>query len=551
MSSSYEKLPHECGSSDALQVFWNDKEAPTGYCFACDTYVPDPYGGKAPAKKPLLTKTKEEIESELNEINGLPVVELPKRNLRKASLEWYGIKIALSETDGQSPTVSYFPYYEDGRLLGYKCKLIPHKKMWALGDMKGHKDLFGWEQALSTGGKVLYITEGEEDAVALYQALREKQAGGKWADLQPAVVSLPNGAGGAKKDITANLSKIRHSFKDIVLVFDRDQPGQQAERDVLQILPMARTVDIPAKDANACIMEGKALALANACLFKSSIPKNTRIITASSLYETSREEPAYGLSYPWPSLTKLTRGMRTGETYYLGAGVKLGKTTIRDTLVAHLITEHKMKVFLAGPEETNKKTVKQVLGKAVGRIFHDPEIPFDFDAYDEATKIIKDDLYLLDLYQHLGWDSLRSDIMVAAQEGCKAIFIDPITNLTNGVASGEANTALQEIAQELASIALDLDLIIWIFCHLKAPLQGAAHERGGKVLSNQFAGSRAMMRSCHMMVGLEGNKDPDLEIEQRNTRRLVILEDREFGSSGFVNMYYNTNTGTYTEMKGV
>ena len=138
--------------------------------------------------------------------------------------------------------------------------------------------------------------------------------------------------------------------------------------------------------------------------------------------------------------------------------------------------------------------------------------------------------------------------MVAAHEGCKVIFIDPITNLTNGVPSGEANTALQEIAQELSAIALDLDLLIWIFCHLKAPLAGDPHERGGKVMSNQFAGSRAMMRSCHMMVGLEGDKDPDIPEEQRVMRRLIVLEDREFGSSGYVNLHFNTNTEIYTEV---
>lgn len=47
-----------------------------------------------------------------------------------------------------------------------------------------------------------------------------------------------------------------------------------------------------------------------------------------------------------------------------------------------------------------------------------------------------------------------------------------------------------------------------------------------KVQSHQFAGSRAMMRACHTMVGMEGNKDPDLTLEERNIRRLVLLKMR-------------------------
>ncbi|KKK45211.1 hypothetical protein LCGC14_3165850, partial [marine sediment metagenome] len=199
-------------------------------------------------------------------------------------------------------------------------------------------------------------------------------------------------------------------------------------------------------------------------------------------------------------------------------------------------------------EEANRKTVQMVLGKVAGKIFHDPDVEFDYDAYDEAADVVGDRLFMLSLYQHLGWDSLRNDIMVAVSQGCKAIFIDPITNLVNGIASGETNTILQEIAQELAALAKDLDIVVFIFCHLKAPLSGPAHERGGKVFSHQFSGSRAMMRSCNLMLGIEGDKDPDLDDEERNVRKLVVLEDREFGASGVVRLYWDKTSGLFNEI---
>jgi twinkle protein len=548
MSFCVEKLPHSCGTSDALQVFQDDDGLCTGYCYACDTYVPKPYGDEPLAKKQRVSKTPEEIEAELEMIGNLPTLPLENRKLKQESLAWYHVKVAVSEVDGTSPVTSHFPYTRDGRLTAYKNKVIETKQMWATGNLKGDVDLFGWEQALASGSRTLFITEGEEDAIALYQALREKQTGGKWSHLIPAVVSLTRGAAGAKRDITTNQQKIMSNFKDVVLVFDRDDPGRKAEQEVVQIFPTVKTVSIPGKDANECVMEGKSIALANACLFKSNKPKNTRIVVGSSLYEEAKKPIQYGMSYPWEGMTKLTRGMRFGETYYLGSGVKMGKSTVRSALATHLIHEHGMKVFMAAPEESNQHTYRLMCGQVAGRLFHDPDVEFDYEAYDAASNVIGDNLYLLNLYQHLGWETLKADIMVAAQEGCQAIFIDPITNLTNGIDSSDANTVLQGVAQDLASMALDLNLIIWLFCHLKSPESGPPHERGGNVFSNQFAGSRAMMRSCHMMVGLEGNKNPQMPTEERNMRQLVILEDRQFGASGIVPIYYNEKTGKYAEV---
>jgi twinkle protein len=207
------------------------------------------------------------------------------------------------------------------------------------------------------------------------------------------------------------------------------------------------------------------------------------------------------------------------------------------------------KVFLAKPEEPNHKTYKLVAGKVAGKVFHDPKRPFDEAAFDEAGKVLKDKLFMLNLYQHVGWETLKADIREAALEGCAAIMIDPITNLTNGVSAADANTKLQEIAQELSAMALDLNVVIFIFCHLRNPESGPPHERGGEVLSSQFAGSRAMARSCNLMLGLEGNRDPHLPKEQKNMRTLVLLEDREFGETGRWNLYWNDENGLFTEVK--
>ena len=154
------------------------------------------------------------------------------------------------------------------------------------------------------------------------------------------------------------------------------------------------------------------------------------------------------------------------------------------------------------------------------------------------------------------------------KEGAKVVFIDPVTCLTNGINAAEANTVLQEYSQELALMAMDYNFTAFTFCHLKAAdgqigedkrqnyygkgqyldLGNCSHEMGGSIYSNQFAGSRAMMRSSHLVLGMLGNKDPDLPEEVRNMREIRILEDRNFGSSSKFNLFYNKNTGQFTEI---
>lgn len=551
MSTCIEKLPHSCGSSDGLQVFEDNQGKVDGYCFACNTYVENPYDGldKTPTKNTRKKKSQEEIQQELDEISELLSLELPDRKLTKQALAHFGIKIGLSEYDGQTPFFHFYPYTTtNDRIVAYKTRVIHNKAMWSVGSIKG-AELFGWQQAIKTGSNKLFITEGELDAVALYQALKQYAAGGKWEHLDPAVVSLKSGASGAVSDIQAQYQEIKQYFNEVVLVFDQDDAGKKAAAEVIKVFPTFKVATIPAKDANEAVKNGRSRGLATAVLFNAQSPKNTRIVPAASIIEDASKAPEPGVSYPWKKLTELTRGLRTKETSYWGAGVKMGKSELVNALGSHLMISHKWPIFMAKPEEANVKTMKLMAGKVAGKFFHDPNIPFDVEAYREAANKISDKLFLLDLYQHIGWENLKEDIRYAVNEyGVKGVFIDPVTNLINGKSAADQNTILQEFAQELAVMSKDLDFHAFIFCHLKAPDSGPPHERGGSVLSTQFAGSRAMMRSCNLMMGLEGNKDPEMPSEQRNIRKLIILEDREFGVSGTVPLYWDEQTGLFNEI---
>ena len=551
MGQCVAKMGHSCGSKSGLQVYSNEgEEGLTGYCFSCNTYVHDPLGqGKTLddiPKKQRFTKTKEEIEAEIAEIGECKAIDLPDRKLRGKALAYYGIKIGLTDGPDKPPTFHYYPYTNNGTLQAYKTRHIESKRMWSVGD-QGDVDLFGWEQAITTGAKRLIITEGELDAVAM-RTILERYTKEAYIDYMPAVCSLPHGAGGARRDLSRLMPKVRKHFKDISFCFDGDAAGEKAIEDACTIVPDATVITLPSKDANACIMEGKGKAAFAAAQFNSAKPKNTRLVWGGDVHEAAKVQAEWGLSYPWKWLTDKTRGMRFGETMYIASGEKMGKSELVNALGAHIIKEHGHKILMAKPEEAINKTYKLLAGKMEGKIFHDPKVEFDYAAYDKAGVHLKDKVCMLNLYQNLTFDLLQGDMRSAAGEGVKAIFIDPITNLTNGMATSEINTHLQGVAQDLATLAKDLDVMIFIFCHLNKPSKGSPPwDRGGKITTDYFAGSSAMARSCHYALGLEGNKDPELTEQERNMRKLVMLADREFGESGECSLYWDKKTSLFNE----
>lgn len=529
--------PHSCGTRKGFAIF----ETGEAKCFSCNAFYKDYLQGEELTKTIKLSKKRE--PADVSEPLEYKDVEKDYRGIKPEYYKKYGVKQSVSEADGITPQAMYFPYKTD-KLVGWKVRLMEEKKMWTIGSISSN--LFGWDVAITTGSKKLFITEGEYDAIALYQILVEANKGTQWADRRPAVVSIPNGVGSATRAILAASKEIHARNFDVVLCFDMDEAGKKATEEVLKILPEATVAQLPAKDVNECLMKGMSTACKNAVLFNATTPMNSRIVKASTLREKALEAPEYGEPYPWAWLTEKTRGIRTGETIYIGAGQKQGKSEIVNTLAAHCMKNLGWNVFLCKPEEANVKTYKMVAGKLEGKFFHDPTKEFDKEAFDRASEILDNKLFMLDLYQNVKWESLKDDIRTAVKKlDCKAIFIDPITNLTNGMESAQANVKLQEIAQELSSMAKDLDCVIFIFCHLRNPEAGPPHERGGKVLSSQFAGSRAMARSCNYMLGLEGNRDPELSEEERNMRKLVLLEDREYGEVGTLSLYWDKATGLF------
>ena len=541
-----DRLPHDCGSTKGLNVFLNeDEETYTGYCFKCKTFVANPYDDMPEGYKPKVSKkTPEEIKMELKALHSLPKRPLQDRGLLLPTTEYFGVTVGLSESDGHTITSHHYPYTMNGVLSGYKVRIVEGKKFFCVGNVV-NADPFGWEQALRSAPNTykLFITEGECDAMALWQALTTDPKGKGVAS----VISVQGGASSAKK-LYPFLSDIKRSFKEIVVVPDQDEAGTMFANELVKMFPELLVAKLPLKDPNEMVKKGREKELVKAVMWDAQPPTSGKSVRSSDIWHLAEYTPEHGIPWVWDTLTAKTRGIRRGEVYYFGGAPKIGKSVVVNEIATHLIKTVDTPVFLVKPEESMGGTLKRLAGTAVDRIFYDPNIPTDPEKFEQGKNIIGSQAVIYDTYQDVKWEEVKQEIRYNVTVlGCRDVILDPLTCFTVGLSSGEANDALIKIASELASLAKDLEFTAYAFCHLNNPQKGEPHDRGGKVLSSQFAGSRAMARFCHLMIGIEGNKDPELSEEERNTRKLVILEDRNFGESAIIPTFYNKNTGRLLE----
>jgi twinkle protein len=464
-------------------------------------------------------------------------------------MTYFGVKTELSTTDGFTPVAHYYPLTKRGEVVGYKKRAMP-KTFTTIGDAKGG-ELFGQNKASKLSNKKLYITEGELDAVALYQALVDYQKGTQWESSVPSVVSITHGSKAALKDISFNIDFVR-SHPEVVLCFDQDEQGKEAVAEVAKLIPGVLVVSLPEKDANDMVLKGKTKELAKAALFGAKKHKPPAVVSVEDVWDRATKPVQMGLSFPWPTVTKLTYGIRKKCIYGLGAGVGIGKTEVFHEIQSHLLSKHRRKIGVMMFEEDAGRTLKALAEKIFNKPFTVPDGDFTQKELEDSIESLKDKILLYDTKVGKDWDEVKAAIRyMVAGEGIGEVFLDHLTALTAHLSASEANDHLNHIMSELSELVNELDCTIFYCSHLNPPNGGDSHERGGKVLESQFTSSRAAIKWSHYLFGLERNKDPNISEEERNMSTLTLLKDRENGNVGTVKLFYNKYTRCMLEPEGV
>lgn len=204
-----------------------------------------------------------------------------------------------------------------------------HQKSWQRLDPPGGGwGLFGWHTVPSSA-KEIVLTEGEYDAMAVYQATG-----------RPAV-SLPNGCRSLPVEVLPMLER----FDRVYLWMDNDGPGREGAEQFakkigvnrcLLVQPDSSVMDLngnraaPPKDANEALLQGMDL---EKMILDADVLPHERILTFAELrtqviHEMLNPEKYTGVPVPsLPGFTGIIKGFRRGEMTVLTGPTGSGKTT--------------------------------------------------------------------------------------------------------------------------------------------------------------------------------------------------------------------------------
>lgn len=281
----------DCGSRDNL-VRYSDGH---GYCYSqgCGRFEHATNNGEPHDR----TGTKRMDNPNLLQVTG-EFTSLTARSIRQDTCEFFNYRIG--EASGKPAQLAY--YYDDNRKpIAYKARFAD-KSFVSKGDMS-NATLFGQQLWTRDGGKMIVITEGEIDCMSVSQLQNNK-----WP-----VVSIPNGAAGAKKALQRSYEFLS-KYESIILMFDMDEAGQAAAKECAELFEPAKVkiAHLPLKDANACLQAGKGAEVISA-IWNATTFRPDGIIQASELWDiVSTEDVQSSVTYPWEFLNTKIHGLRRG-----------------------------------------------------------------------------------------------------------------------------------------------------------------------------------------------------------------------------------------------
>ena len=526
---------NSCGSSDARSI--NDDGS--SYCFSCQSYFP------SSDKDIQFIKERGDNMQEARQLNVTDLgyhsgvsSAIKDRGINEDTCKKYGVKVTYN---GNGLIQKHlYPYYDDkGTMIGTKTRFVKDKQFSIVGSTT-NAGLFG--QQLFNGGKYVTITEGEVDALSVYQMLGSKYP----------VVSIKNGVASALKDIKKSYTWL-DKFDNIVINFDNDDVGRDASKKVAELFSPSKVkiVKLPEefKDANDICKARKYEEYVKSW-WNAPVHAPDGIIKGTSLLNDVLEPVVKSTtSYGWQGLDDLTYGIRSGELVTITAGTGLGKTSVIKELVYHIFKSTEQNIGMIMLEESPKISALDIMGIEANLPLRRPDISLSKeDKIEYFNKTLGTDRFYL--YNHFGSNSVDNIIarvryMAKALE-CKFIVLDHISMVVSSKEFGDERKSIDEIMTKLRTLVQETDCALLIVSHLKRP-DGKGHEEGAVTSLSQLRGSGSIAQLSDMVLGLERDAQNENEV-MRNTTSLRVLKNRFVGMTGPATyLFYDKDTGRLHE----
>ena len=508
--TSGEFVRHEacpsCTSSDAFAVYADGG----GYCFSCGHWR------KGDDDSIPTTKTTRMINYSGD------YASLRKRKISEDTCKKFNVR-------QEGPSLR-FPYYASKRIVGYKER-DPEKNFRWTGKNEDD-ELFG--QHLFGSGKTIVITEGEMDALSVWEARPS------WP-----VVSVPSGAQGAKKALQKQLTWLL-GFNEIILMFDNDEAGLKATEECIGLFPHDRVFMAalePYKDASEALQAGDPKAILQAIWNKKPyVPQS--IIDGRDLFDLV-STPLHGCDaeYPYGDLNGVTGGLRLGELVTMTAGSGTGKSTFCGEIAVNLIKQGH-KVGYIALEESVKRTGLRLMTVAANKPLHlDNQIDDKLFKTSFEDTLGSGNVYLRDGFGSIDPDALLNDIryLVKSNE-VQWVILDHLSILVSGNDSGDERKLIDVTMTKLRSFVEETGIGMILISHLRKVQGDKGHEDGASVSLSHLRGSHSITQLSDLVIALERNIAGG-----DNKSSLKVLKNRFNGQTGPAgNLTYDVRTGRLT-----
>jgi len=548
-----------CQSSDAMVVYEKGGKY-DATCFSCGHYEPNPpgYGASESVTEDTPGSSNKELlgsmaqhtkkyqqEDILSDFKTYPIRALPERGITRDICEKYGVRVSLSPQDGESTVTHKYPYYKKDKLSGYKERIVATKTIFSKGDCTD-ASLFG-THCHKPNGKTLFITEGECDALALYQVLTSLST---LEFYDPAVVSLSHGSSSAARDISQDLDYVE-SFDKIVLCFDMDEAGQRAVEDACKLLAgCVYTATYTEKDANDMLLKGKAEEL------KWDVLKHAKQFMPDSIvnyadcwerYKNNRNKVSYPFPESWTEINAKTYGTRLGELVTITSGSGMGKTQFMRELRDHYHRTTDFKFADIALEEDVGDSIEGMVELYLNKRCSLPDVDATPEEEQEAF-----DFYFkegrwhgLDYFGGLDDGNLFSKIRWYAANGISMIYLDHLSIIVSEYAAeGGERERIDTIMTKLAKLVKELNITIFLIVHLvKTNGTKTSFEEGATPSLDDLRGSGTLKQLSMTVIGLSRNQQHDDKMAA-NTSKVTVLKCRFTGRTGTADfLFFNDVTG--------
>lgn len=536
----------DCTSSNAYTV-WEKDGKKDAHCFKCGYHVDRlPEGSietyvtvASPAtlvNNPLSALTVSQSKATATQMSiedGLahPVRELRSRSISYTTCEHFGVRVGVSTTDGETPIYYLFPRYRNGSHVGWKTK-TPQNDYSISGGSE--VDLFGMWCAKPSGKKV-WITEGEIDALSIYQVLKENS---NLTDWHPPVMSVPDGAQSACKALARNAEYL-DQFDEIVLVFDNDESGRAARVEACKLFAgKVSYVDLPVKDPNEMLQSGRGVELKWQCITHTKKYQPDGVVNARDLWDRYKtvEENHF---YPWPSsmpiLGQKTLGIQSGTVITITSGTGSGKSQFLREVLYHLYQHTDEKLAGMFLEEDAGETIGSLMALDLNKRINLPDVnvteQMEKDSFDRLFSSGRISLY--DFFGGMDESSLLSKLRYFAVTGHKFIFLDHLSIVVSEFATeGDERKKIDVLMSKLAKFAKEFKVTIFNVVHLrKADYGSDSFELGHVPTLDDLRGSASLKHLSWTVIALSRNQQHEDE-RCANITELTVLKCRLTGRTG-------------------